>query len=168
MHVVTFARQSLREIARRTGEATLVVRADVAARQAKIHRSPGMTARRLNLRARSCCLPLRLPPVQAGKASERRTVSVIVPTRGRADTLPRTLAPLLADEATAELVVVVDGWDPESTPVMNGLARSDSRVRSAVVAARGGGGAGGRQAGTELARGETLVFVDDDVVAEPG
>jgi len=82
--------------------------------------------------------------------------------------LPETLAALLADQTTSELIVVLDGADPESTILLEGLAKSDRRVRPVAIAARGAGGAGARQAGAELARGEILVFIDDDVVVEPG
>lgn len=78
-----------------------------------------------------------------------------------------TLAALLAEPETSELIVVVDGHDPQSTSVVSDLASSDPRVRLVALSGPSGSDAG-RQAGAELARGEAILFVDDDVVVAPG
>jgi glycosyltransferase involved in cell wall biosynthesis len=91
--------------------------------------------------------------------------SVVIPTRGRSDLLPTILAPLLADRATSEVVVVADG-DERAHDVARGLARRDERV--VVVPTPGLGKDLARQTGVERATGEVLVLLDDDVLAEPG
>ena len=89
--------------------------------------------------------------------------SVVLPTRDRAGGLHRIVAPLLADPAAHEVVVVVDGSRDGSRAVVEGLARADPRVRPVWLDGRGEMAA--RQAGAEAARGDVLVFVDDDVLA---
>jgi glycosyltransferase involved in cell wall biosynthesis len=93
---------------------------------------------------------------------------VIVPTRGRAGQLEQALAPLLAEPELYELLVVIDGDDPATAGLVRRLAAGDSRVRAVAVPPPGNGSDGGRQAGAEQARGEVLLFLDDDIVAEPG
>ena len=95
------------------------------------------------------------------------TMSVVVPTRNRVAMLPATLAPLLADAATTELVVVDDGSSDDTPTVLADLAGRGPP--GAAAAARG---AGGRPAparpGREAATGEVVLFIDDDVVGDAG
>jgi glycosyltransferase involved in cell wall biosynthesis len=93
------------------------------------------------------------------------TTSVVIPTHGRSDLLPAILAPLLADPATAEVVVVADG-DERAHRVARDLAARDPRV--VATATPGLGENGARQAGVERASGEVVVLLDDDVLAEAG
>lgn len=87
--------------------------------------------------------------------------TIVVPTRGRAgylDVALASFAPQLVATG-AEVVVVVDGPDPESVAVAE-------RHRARVVAhetPRGPNAA--RNAGWRAAQGELVVFVDDDVEA---
>jgi glycosyltransferase involved in cell wall biosynthesis len=76
------------------------------------------------------------------------------------------LEPLLADPATGELVVIDDGSGDDTTHLVRRLAAADPRVT--VLRREGVGAAAARQAGVEAASGEVLLFVDDDVVPEPG
>jgi glycosyltransferase involved in cell wall biosynthesis len=94
------------------------------------------------------------------------SVSVVMPTRGRRHLLPDVLAPLLADEAVGELVVVVDGDVDGSAELLERLAGEDPRLRPVVTVNRGENPA--RQAGVEHATGDIVLLVDDDVVAEAG
>ena len=55
------------------------------------------------------------------------TTSVVIPTHGRRALLADVLAPVLADPATAEVVVVVDGCDDGSLEFVAGLRRDDDR-----------------------------------------
>jgi len=87
--------------------------------------------------------------------------SIVVPTRGRAgylDVALRSLAPQAAD-AGAELIIVVDGHDPES--VLIGQRRGAHVI--AHPEPRGPNAA--RNAGWQAASGELVIFVDDDVEA---
>lgn len=95
----------------------------------------------------------------------RPTVSVVVPTYRRRDRLAGALAPLLADRGALEVVVVVDGADDGSLELLQEMAREDDRVRP-LWRENGGEGAA-RQTGLEHARGDVVLFLDDDVLAGP-
>jgi GT2 family glycosyltransferase len=92
------------------------------------------------------------------------TASIIVPTRERAGYLDVALASIApqAAAAGAELLVVDDGPDPatRATAQRHGaryVAHSVSRGLNAA-----------RNTGIDAARGDLLVFVDDDVAVRPG
>ena len=93
------------------------------------------------------------------------SVSVVIPTYRRRDLLPDVLRPLLADPATEELVVVVDGCRDGSLELLRELADRDARVKPMFVENRGRGGA--QQAGIDVASKEVVLLLDDDVIAEP-
>jgi GT2 family glycosyltransferase len=78
------------------------------------------------------------------------------------------VAAALADEATAELIVVVDGSGLESLGWLEALERSETRVHAVAITSAGGVGDGARGSGVELAHEDLVVFLDDDVVPEPG
>jgi glycosyltransferase involved in cell wall biosynthesis len=86
--------------------------------------------------------------------------SVIVPTTGSRP-LGHVLGPLLEDEATAEVLVVVDGG---AAVHLNG----DGRVRLVHMPAGQRGDSAARQVGLEAAREDLVVFLDDDVIPRPG
>lgn len=89
--------------------------------------------------------------------------TVVVPTRERAGYLDVALASIApqAQAAGAELLVVLDGPDPASAAVA-------ARHGAHVVALPAPGGLNvARNRGWQTARGELIVFVDDDVEAPP-
>lgn len=90
----------------------------------------------------------------------QETVSVVIPTRGRPALLRRAVRSALAQSRPAlEVVVVVDGDDPETDRALDELA--DPRLRVVrLPAARGGAGA--RNAGVGAAAGDWIAFLDDD------
>jgi GT2 family glycosyltransferase len=92
------------------------------------------------------------------------TASIIVPTRARAGYLDVALASIApqAAAAGAELLVVDDGPDPRTQSVAQ---RHGARYVAHAVS-RGLNAA--RNTGIDEARGELLVFVDDDVAVRPG
>jgi glycosyltransferase involved in cell wall biosynthesis len=92
---------------------------------------------------------------------ERPAASIVVPTRDRAGYLDVALASFAPQAAVAgaEIVVVVDGPDEASVAVAE---RHGARVVT-HPAPRGPNAA--RNAGWSAARGELVVFVDDDVRA---
>jgi glycosyltransferase involved in cell wall biosynthesis len=94
------------------------------------------------------------------------TVSVVMPTYRRPNVLPLVLAPLLADPAANEIVVVVDGSRDGSHELLVDLAARDPRLKPHVIENRGKEGA--RQAGVERATGDVVLLLDDDVLAAPG
>jgi glycosyltransferase involved in cell wall biosynthesis len=95
---------------------------------------------------------------------DRPVVSVVVPTRGRAEYLRVTLDSLAAQELEAphEVVVVDDG----STDGTRGLVAA-AGVASVRLDPRRGLNAA-RNAGVRASRGGLVAFVDDDVWTPPG
>jgi len=94
-------------------------------------------------------------------------LSVVVPTYNRASLLDRCLAALAAQDepgAGLEVVVVDDGSTDETARVLERYA-SLLQLRFERQPNRGQPAALNR--GIELARGETCVFLDDDVIAGP-
>ncbi|MBI2903437.1 MAG: glycosyltransferase family 2 protein [Candidatus Methylomirabilis oxyfera] len=86
-------------------------------------------------------------------------VSFIVVTHARAQWLSGALASIQRQTVNCrEIVVVVNGPDPETQQLLRALG---SEARVAVLEHNYGVGAG-RNAGVALARGEILVFLDDD------
>ena len=91
---------------------------------------------------------------------------MVIPTFRRAPFLPQILAPLLADPGVMEIIVVVDGSPDDSIELLERMTLDDPRLRSHWQENAGAGAA--RQAGLELARGEVVLLLDDDVLAGPG
>jgi GT2 family glycosyltransferase len=95
------------------------------------------------------------------------TVSIVVPTCGRPQTLRRTLAALASlayDPSLHEVIVVDDGNDPKTVGIIDeaGLAASVQLVTQNRL-----GAATARNAGARVARNELLLFVDDDMIVRP-
>lgn len=93
-------------------------------------------------------------------------VSVVIATCGRRTRLRETLAPLLADPAADEIVVVADGADDGSPELLEDLAGAHPRLRPVSIPRRGRAAA--RQLGLETATNDIVLLLDDDVVAAPG
>jgi glycosyltransferase involved in cell wall biosynthesis len=92
-------------------------------------------------------------------------VSVVIPTRNGRKRLAACIEAVRA-AGPAEIVTVVDGADPETLDVLDRLRARDPRV--VAVSVPQGGPAAARAAGARRARGEVVLFLDDDVVAGPG
>jgi glycosyltransferase involved in cell wall biosynthesis len=100
-------------------------------------------------------------------------VSVILPTRNRADQLRKTLADVDALTAPPGLtweVVVIDNGSTDQTPAVAAVVadldrRSPGRFR--CVAEPVAGRSSALNAGVKAAAGQLLLFVDDDVHIEP-
>lgn len=91
--------------------------------------------------------------------------SVIVPTFQRRDTVVRTVSALdRQSERDFELVVVVDGSDDGSAEALLAL---DISFPLQVLTQANSGAAAARNAGVEASAGELLVFLDDDMTADP-
>lgn len=87
-------------------------------------------------------------------------VSVVIPTRGRPTLLLRAVRSVLAQAMEDwELVVVVDGPDPETLAVLSDIR--DPRIRT-IVNRESLGGGGARNTGIEAARAIWIALLDDD------
>lgn len=104
---------------------------------------------------------------QAQERSPRRW-SVVIPTFGRADVLPRTLEAYLAqlDPAQDEILVVDDG-SADTTPAI--LADFSARHPQLLFTARqdNAGPAAARNRALAMARGAWVLFAGDDVIPTP-
>jgi glycosyltransferase involved in cell wall biosynthesis len=94
-------------------------------------------------------------------------LSVVVPTYNRRQILSRTLPTLLSQTlrgAEHEVIVVVDG---SSDGTLEMLERIDGGARLRVAAQPNRGLASARNRGAAEARGEIVLFLDDDMIAAP-
>ena len=94
-------------------------------------------------------------------------VTVVVPTRDRADKIDRLIGLLLDNSDPVQLVVVDDGSVDRTPEVLAGWSAKDSRL----LALQGTGKDGQSQArlvGACEATGDVLVLLDDDVVPAAG
>lgn len=97
----------------------------------------------------------------------RPLVSVVIPTRDRADLLRGAVESALAqDYPEIEVIVVDDGSRDETASVVADLRHSGS-VR-ALRNETSVGAAAARNRGAEAAEGDLLLFEDDDCRSEPG
>lgn len=87
-------------------------------------------------------------------------ISVIVPTANRPQLVTRAVKSALAQSLTnIEVVIVIDGPDPETTQALNAIA--DHRLRL-IQNPRSRGSAEARNVGVRAAQGEWVAFLDDD------
>jgi hypothetical protein len=88
------------------------------------------------------------------------SVSVVIPTRGRAGFVQKAvMSALRQDFESIEILVVVDGEDRPTSEALE--AFGDERLRVIKLAANVGG-AEARNIGVREARGEWIAFLDDD------
>jgi glycosyltransferase involved in cell wall biosynthesis len=97
---------------------------------------------------------------------ELPSVSVVMPTFNRRDLLVRVLEPLLADSTAAEIIVVVDGSVDGSLELLESMAQRDARLRAVRIP--NSGMVQARVHGAQLAQGEVVLLLDDDVEVDPG
>jgi GT2 family glycosyltransferase len=93
--------------------------------------------------------------------------TIVVPTHRRPESLKATLEGLLGQESPGsryEIVVVDDAADPEASAVVKGLMGGPVEVR--LINQRSLGAAAARNAGASAARGDLLIFCDDDFGVE--
>jgi glycosyltransferase involved in cell wall biosynthesis len=94
------------------------------------------------------------------------TVSAVVPTYQREATIATTIARLLAEPDLLEIIVVDDGSTDGTGEVLRAAAAADPRVRP--VTTTNGGANRARLAGSQAARGDVVLLLDDDVRLCPG
>lgn len=103
-----------------------------------------------------------VPSAGSGTASDRRTVSVIMPVHNAADYLRTSVESVLGQTHRAlELVIVDDGSRDGSWDLIRSYADADPRVR-AIRHATNGGVAAARNSGIEAAGGRRIAFLDSD------
>ena len=131
-----------------------------------VHRRLAPGARR----NRGCAAPGRAltrdgtMPDRAGRGPPR--VSVVIPTRDRAELLPRAVGSVLAQTWTDFELLIVDDHSTDGTPAV--VARfADGRIRS-LRHERNRGQSKALNTGIEHARGEYVAFLDDDDEWLPG
>ena len=98
---------------------------------------------------------------------DEEVLSVIIPTHNRAASVTRLAGALDAMECSVpvETIFVLDGCADRTREALEKL---DLRKPSTVVEIPGLGAAAARNRGAASAAGEVLLFVDDDVVPQPG
>lgn len=110
-------------------------------------------------------------PNQSKKLQMQKTlhVSVIIPTYGRPERLPKLLEQLLAQEADSynyEIIVVDDGSKEPVSLIVDTVSRQ-AKVPIKCLRKENGGPASARNLGAQAAQGEYLLFVDDDSSVRP-
>lgn len=93
-------------------------------------------------------------------------ITVVIPTRARAELLARAIRSVLAQTfENFEIVVVLDGEDAATLRAVERFL--DSRIRCVTLGGNSGGGRA-RNAGVAAADGEWIAFLDDDDEFLPG
>ena len=105
---------------------------------------------------------------EAGARGAVVDVSVVMPARDAAETLPRSLSALAAQETTCrwELIVVDDGSRDASCQVVEGWLPRLERARR-IDNTRTPGAAGARNTGILATRGTVIAFCDADDEVSP-
>ena len=95
--------------------------------------------------------------------------SIVMPTHNRAGTLKRSLAHLLRLEGMerCEAIVVNDGSTDDTAAVLEEARQAAPEIVRALTV-ENGGPARARNHGVEAARGERILFLDDDVFPRRG
>jgi len=93
------------------------------------------------------------------------SVDVIISTRGRRELIVETVEKLREQDYPGFRIVVVDQND-EPVSRLDAIAAADPRVVHHVAETRGL--PAGRNEGVSLSQAEVVIFVDDDIVPEPG
>jgi glycosyltransferase involved in cell wall biosynthesis len=95
-------------------------------------------------------------------------VSVVIPTYNRTDVLPRVLAAFETQTLPADRfeVLVVDDGSNDGTPERVAAYQATCPYRLTLLQQTNQGPAAARNAGLAQARGDIVVFIDDDCIAE--
>lgn len=95
-------------------------------------------------------------------------ISVVIPTYNRAPIAARTIASVLTSTAFAAILEVIVVDDRSNDGSLEELSRQGADEKVTVVSSTVKGRAGARNTGLRLARGEIVLFLDDDVRVDPG
>lgn len=91
-----------------------------------------------------------------------RSLGVVAATIGRPERMEPFVAAVLRDAGVGELVIVVDGGDPDTVRVLEELAAGEPRLRVLAVSRRGQLAA--LDAGVQASSSDVVVLMDDDVL----
>jgi Glycosyl transferase family 2 len=120
--------------------------------------------RRLDELERIQSLMVFMEWIEHARLSESPRISVVLPTRNRANFLPMAVASVQAQSyANWELLIVDDGSDDETPERLAAL--DDPRIRSFRIPHAGSSAA--RNTALDQATGDIIAYVDDDNVMHP-
>lgn len=103
------------------------------------------------------------------RAAVPPTISVVIPTLGRRASLSRCLARLAAqNDRDAELLLVLDAASDRADEVRRALDDHAPLREARLLTAERPGASAARNAGWRAATGDVVLFLDDDVLADPG
>jgi len=119
--------------------------------------------------------PVPGPGGLAGPASRAKAVSpdtplvtVVVPCRNHAIYVEAALRSVFRQTyRRVELVVIDDGSDDGSADALRKIGETEARFQSTILEQSNQGAASARNRGAAVARGEILLFLDDDMEAHP-
>jgi len=141
----------------RLGQATMVV--------AELERRAAEQDGHLTRLERVASIGAVMAWVEHAHLSTSPLVSVILPTRNRSGRLPRALSSVIDQTYSRwELIVIDDGSDDDTAEVVASFP--DPRIRYLSIGQRGVCGA--RNCGLADARGDLIVYLDDDNTMHPG
>jgi glycosyltransferase involved in cell wall biosynthesis len=115
-------------------------------------------------------LVLHLPPLPAGSPTQVRRVSLLIPARNEATTLPHLLAALARQSFRPEEVIVIDDHSEDATAAIARQAAATLPLRVIQPPPLPAGWCGktwALQHGVEASVGELLVFLDADTEPAP-
>ena len=108
------------------------------------------------------------PEAREAKAKEASwpSISIIVPTHQRRDIVCASVRALaaLSYPGAVELIVIVDGSTDDTATALRAI---ETAFPFAVVEQANGGAADARNRGAALARNDIILFLDDDMIADP-
>jgi glycosyltransferase involved in cell wall biosynthesis len=98
-------------------------------------------------------------------------ISIIIPTRNRAKILARCLDALVlpaSGDRSLEIIVVDDCSTDGTLQVVRGFAQKSGKSVQLLCQQHPSGANAARNRALQIARGETIVFLDDDVIVPEG
>ncbi len=106
------------------------------------------------------------PPTSGVAADGRLELSIVIPTFHRPGLVTETLGALAGQETQArfEVIVAIDGHEPDTRRTLGELALP---YALRVIEQDHAGAGAARNAGAAIARGDLLLFLDDDIRPSP-